>query len=50
MSFQGYTADARNTKRTNDVNSISSAITVKRAGAALAVVDFVNGTDNKLTA
>lgn len=49
MSFQGYTADARNTKRTNDVTSISSAITVKRAGAALSAVDFVSGTDNKLT-
>ena len=31
ISLQGYSADARNSKRTSDINNIQSAISIKLA-------------------
>jgi len=41
ISLQGYSADARNSKRTQDINSIAGAVNVKvTEGASL--MSFVN--------
>lgn len=42
VSFQWYTANARNSKRTNDITSIISALETKRAGNALNITQFVS--------
>jgi prepilin-type N-terminal cleavage/methylation domain-containing protein len=34
ISLQGYSADARNSKRTSDINNIQSAISIKMAEGA----------------
>lgn len=44
VSFQWYTSNARDTKRTNDLASLISAIEAKRAGNSLSLVSFVSWT------
>lgn len=44
VSFQWYTSNARDTKRTNDLASLISALEAKRAGNSLSVVSFVSWT------
>lgn len=44
VSFQGYTADARNTKRTSDIASLQSSLETKRAWTSLSLVWFVDDT------
>lgn len=44
ISLQGYSSDARNTKRTNDLSSIQSAISVKQTEGA-SLLAFITGVD-----
>ena len=43
MSLQGYSADARNTKRTNDINSIGGSINIKSTKGS-SLLSFVDNT------
>lgn len=50
VSFQWYTADARNTKRTSDLSSLQWALEAKRAWTSLSLVWFVDSTtSSKIT-
>ncbi|USN59268.1 MAG: type II secretion system protein [Candidatus Peribacteria bacterium] len=48
ISLQGYSSDARNTKRTNDLSSIQSSISVKQTEGA-SLLSFITGTGSRLS-
>ena len=51
VSFQWYTADARDTKRVTDLSSLVWALESKRAGNSLSLVSFVdNSINSRITA
>lgn len=47
ISLQGYSADARNSKRTSDINNMQSAISIKMAEGGW-LMAFVGGTNENL--
>ncbi|MDD5769650.1 MAG: prepilin-type N-terminal cleavage/methylation domain-containing protein [Candidatus Gracilibacteria bacterium] len=47
VSFQSYTKDARNSKRLNDLTSISRAMEIKLS-EGVDIMNFANGTANKI--
>lgn len=47
ISLQGYSADARNSKRTSDLGSIQTSLTTKIANGQ-EIISFVNGTTNNI--
>ena len=47
ISLQGYSADARNSKRISDLGNIQSAVTLK-AVEGVPIMSFVDGTTNSL--
>ena len=50
VSLQGYSADARNSKRTSDLNSLQSAISVKTTEGATLMSFVTSTTDADITA
>ena len=47
ISLQGYSADARNSKRTSDLGNIQSAISLKQV-EGVSLMSFVASNDNKI--
>lgn len=47
VSLQGYSADARNSKRTSDLNSLQNAMSVKSTEGA-SIMSFISGSDKNL--
>jgi prepilin-type N-terminal cleavage/methylation domain-containing protein len=48
ISLQGYSADARNSKRTSDIGNIQSAISLKQV-EGVPLLSFIADTTNKIT-
>jgi len=48
ISYQGYTTDARNAKRSQDINSITSKIGEKRAANQIPISSLTSGAENTL--
>lgn len=48
ISLQGYSADARNSKRTSDVGNIQSAMSLKQV-EGVPLLSFVSGTGNTIS-
>jgi len=49
ISLQGYSADARNSKRTEDLNNMAGSINIKSTEGA-SLISFVGDTSSSLTA